>query len=241
MTKILSFFLIFFSSLAIAANIPTRHNEKVQALAEARVFWIQRSWQYLAELKFSEWEESQAFQSLRIGTRKGFSRHMKWGLFYQRSYGLRHDQDWIKDSTWHWKDRTTQGQDIWITDLSYKDFINEKSTYELRLTYEKNSTVGRSFLKPRIGASYFFSKSHLTLIEELSIPLESRENTIQEYWTYLTYSFHYNTHVSFGPLLSYRIVNWETSEDFKNRLNASYQFKENIWYAGAQLVYHFGD
>lgn len=225
----------------MAASIPERKHEKVQALVEARLFWINKSWQYLTELKFSEWEEGQAFQSARLGARKGFSRHLKFGLFYQRSYGLRHDQDWIKDSSWHWRDRKTQGQDSWIGDLTYKNFINDKSTYELRLTYEKNTTVGRSFLKPRIGASYFFSKGHFTLIEELSLPMETRASSIQEYWTYLTYSYHYNSNASFGPLIAYRTVNWETSQDFEQVHQTTYSFKENIWYAGFNFAYHFGD
>ena len=242
MTKKLHLLVIYFLSEAVfAGSIPTRQHEKVQALVEARTFYIRNKTQYLAEVKFSEWEESQAFQSARLGLRRSLSRNFKMGLFYQRSYGLRHDNDWIKESAWHWLDRKTQGQDSFLTDFTYKNLINDRMTYEVRLTYEKNFTVGRGFIKPRIGISYFLTKSHFTLMEELSIPMETRSSAIQEYWTYFTYSYHYSNNVSFGPLLANRIVNWESSEDFKNRLNTTYQFKENIWYAGAQLVYHFGD
>ena len=233
------FALLLFPTLLLAQNVPTDTSSKLKMANEVRFFWLKKSFQHMLEIKQGEWEDDVNFLSFKAGSRYRLSKNLKLGVFLQRSYGLRHDDDWVKTTQWQWRDRKSQGQDILIVDSSYKNFLNSKMTYELRAAVEKNVTVGRDFFKPRIGLSYFLPKSHLILSHELSIPLEKRDQLIQENWTYLIYSYHYSQTLSFGPLIGRRSVTWESSESFKNVTGDKYKLDETNYHAGLNLTCHF--
>lgn len=240
MIKIIAFFilqLLIFN--CFADNKPADTTKNIRPFGESHFFLLRPDFQLLAELKAAKWEEDQSLYSLKLGGRKSLSNHLKLGLFFQRAYGTRHDNDWIKDSLWHWRDRSHDGQDSIIVDTTYKNLITPEMTYEVRASLEHNSAVGRTFFRPRLGTSYFLKNSHITLMHELTIPLENRVRLIQEHWSYLSYSYHFNRGISFGPLVAERQVHWESSNEFTSRTHGSYLFTQKSWYAGLNYTQHF--
>ncbi|GAB4012586.1 MAG: hypothetical protein Fur0010_08560 [Bdellovibrio sp.] len=226
-------------SISFAGNTPTDTKNGFKNLNEARFFWLHGQNQHLVEIKAGNWEDDIGFTAIKLGTRYRTSQNSKIGIFYQRSYGLRHDNDWqVADGNWYWLDRKKDGQDSILIDTSFKDFLNLKLVYELRMTLEQNTSVGRTFARPRVGFSYFFEKSHLILSHELTLPIEKRESSIQEQWTYLIFSYHYSPWTSFGPMMGYRQVTWESSDIFKQRTGGTYSFKESNSYIGVNFTHH---
>lgn len=230
-------YLLFNTSFA--GHEPLDQSRNIQNLNEFRFFWLGQKWHHMAELKFGKWEDDNSFLSAKLGSRTRLSERLKVGLFFQRAYGVRHDNDWQNvDGQWQWLKNTDRSQDSLIIDSSYKGFLTSKMIYEARVTMEQNINVGRTFAKPRIGASYFLPSSHITLSHEVTIPIESRDNLIQEHWSYLIYSYHYTPWTSFGPLLGRRSVTWEKSETFKQLRTDSYELRETNLFVGINFTHH---
>lgn len=190
----------------------------------SRVFKKHQKTNYLFEFKNSFYLENQDNFSFRLGGKRRLNRHFKLGFYYQRSYGLKHNEDWDnRGDGWKWHNTTSRSENIFILELSPRFLVGKQSVFETRLQYEYNQFNENQSLKIRPGLTYFLKKNggpycNLFAQVEYYLALNFNENLIYQKWYYLGSLFHFGKSISIGPYFAYHLSNWTHYDDSKARI-----------------------
>lgn len=250
MSKIFSKFiavvlLFFFSERTTASNTPAPEVKDSLNLA-GRLSLFYSPEDSPASLAFSyaqnDFAEERKFRQARLGGRWRLHTNFKLGLFLARTWGLRHDQDWITlNGRWHWRDTNDRDEDIAIleaTSRSHASFLPGKDwVAEMRVNFENNMNNGQRTVKFRPGLTYFkFRKGELfyqTFLRfEAYVPLNYSQVSIYEKWLYTGVGFNLVNSMMLGLQYSLYELIWSQTDNFETRFSKSYESTEK----GSQLM-----
>jgi len=167
-----------------------------------------------------------------------FSWHLNWraGLIVKRAYGLRHNNDWTKNSgQWAWNDSTTRGENLIGLMLQYKHVAwgRGKGVLKNRISVVHNFFNAQNTLLYKFGILNFQWRNWTTVHQfELGFPLNYNRHLINELWHYSAFMFNFTSWLKLGPKLSVGKIFWDESKAFHIIKNS--QYTQNL------LIYRIG-
>ncbi|AZZ35324.1 hypothetical protein CIK05_00400 [Bdellovibrio sp. qaytius] len=239
----IKFFLILLlsSSTFAAGNVPD--NIAPTNEGELRLRYLQSIDQYTlySEIQLANQSDNREFKSVLAGSYYRFYDNLRAGLFYQRQYGVRHNEDWFKDpasAVWHWRNADHRGEDSAVLDISPK-MAFENFTVEFKFRYEHGFFNSQNFLRPRLGLTYFWLGDN----EPVASAFVQAENLIQlkngkteQRWLYIGGLYHYNTTFQIG---AYKVKNWQqwnSTAEYAATTGQSYSVESNSRVYGIMLI-----
>ncbi len=167
-----------------------------------------------------------------------YSLHRNWriGLGVRRSYGLRHNEDWTKDSgVWGWTDTSSRSENLTTLMIQHKQIAwgKGKGILKNRVTLLHNWFNDQDTLQYKVGILNFHINHWTTIHQlELAIPLNYNRSPISEIWHYSAFMYQFSTKVKFGPKITIGKMFWNESIDFNSR--------EGNEFTQGTLIYRFG-
>ena len=205
---------------SLASHIPTIESNHKHYQTDLRFWKKHKQLKPLLEFQYRNQKDQSDYKSLRLGTKYRLSKHFKTGLYYRRSYGLRHDDDWVvSNKKWFWTNTKERSEDILITEIEFLGLFPTKSqiSYNFNLRYQYNTHNDHQTLKVRPGITYFAnSKLAIFLRYDLYLPLNFSEENIYERWAYLGLFYKLNNFMKVGPYISKGSQAWTTSKKFED-------------------------
>lgn len=188
-------------------------------------------------------------QTFTLGAYHRILKFLRWGLFYRRAYGLRHDNDWTNPGTgWAWTNTNGRGEDFLIADITPRVQLNfmpgENWVAEFKTRYFYDFFNQQQTLTLRPGLFYFWMKDNepfinLSLEYEMYLPLNYGTSTIYEQWVYLAALYYLKESIQLGPFIDFHSQTWGTSASFLAKANRSYSITENSMLYGLTAVFRF--
>lgn len=247
MTRIYLFFLIVLvldSAFAIE-NVPD-NTKAHQVETRIRYFYPVEKYSLFSEVQLANHSGARDTKSVLLGAYYRYLDIFRFGLFYQRQYGIRHNEDWFKDtiSGWQWRDTTQRGEDLAIFDYSVKTLMNghENITVDIKLRYEYNFFNKNQSIRGRGGFSFFNlvddePKSSFFLHYEFVRPLNYSNYRSNETWAYLGGLYHDDSHFQFGGYLARRWQAWFSTSEYTSLTGKTYMVDETTDVLGITAIF----
>ncbi len=174
---------------------------------------------------------------------------LRFGAFYRRQWGVRHDSDWQFPSTqWEWIDVNSRGEDVLVLDATPRVLLpflpGSDWVGELRVRYEFNTFGSLHTLLFRPGIKYFILEDGQPRWQfygqfEAYVPLNYGRSFIYETWTYLGAMRFFAPWVQVGLYTSLRSRNWGSTAFYTaNTAPAStFLITEWSWMIGLNAIF----
>lgn len=172
--------------------------------------------------------------------------NLKVGAFVSRSFGLRHDDDWVKNGgTWEWQATNDRGEDCFILDVSPRVQFAENIVGELKSRYLYNTFNSYKTLMVRPGVTYFWLKDEKPFLSffaqvEFDFGLNYGPRAIAEDWGYVGALYRIAKSLDLGATYSMRWQTWGSSADYLAKNGDPYVVTETNGFFGGTLIYQFG-
>ncbi len=234
----LKFLLFFF--LAISSSwsqvVPEDKTSFDQELDLAAMYKIRQ--QQFLYVRAALLPQSKQFDRKELEVSYRYSWHRNWriGLIYRYVYGLRHNEDWSKETgEWAWRDTSSRGENLTGIMLQHKQIAwgKGKGILKNRVTIAHNWFNDQDTLFYKVGVLNFQFRNWTTIHQfELGVPLNYNRSPISEAWHYSAFMYHFNSWLKFGPKLTIGKMFWNESIDFNSR--DGNEFTQDI------LIYRLG-
>ncbi len=247
----INLFLVM-ASVAFAGNIPAGAPTVNTGEVRIRAFNEMQDLSALAEIREAGQADNQQYQSILLGTYYHLNDHWRAGVFYQRQYGVRHDEDWQKDTVtgWGWINTSQRGEDLAVIDLSPKLHLGflpgETWTLEFKNRYEYNFFDQDQNLHLRQTLTYFWLKQdqpflHFFLQCEQVFPLNYGVMPINEQWTYLGMVYQRSESVQLGFFAATQWQSWANTSQFSAQTGNSYVVSAGSNVLGFLAIFKMGN
>ncbi|MBC99716.1 MAG: hypothetical protein CME63_18370 [Halobacteriovoraceae bacterium] len=186
--------------------------------------------------------QAEQFQQRLATLSYRYTLHRNWrvGILFKRAYGLRHNEDWNKDSgPWAWKDTSDRSEHLTSAFLQHKQIAWGKGRGILknRLSLQRNWFNDQDTLFYKAGILNFEFQNWTTLHQfELAIPLNYNRSFISELWHYSAFLYQYNTILQFGPSFTIGKMFWNESIDFNSRNGNEFEQSILIYRLGLSII-----
>lgn len=243
------FFLILFvfcSSVFAVGNVPDDIKSTHEAEARLRYLHVIKNYTLMGEVQISDQSDNRKFKSALIGSYYRFSDNLRTGFFYQRQYGLRHDNDWFKDpvTLWQWRDTNNRGEDLAILDISPKfilPFADDHWTFEFKTRYEYNFFNSDRSLRLRPNLTYFWLHDSTPLASfflqaEQTLALNYGTHSINERWLYLGALYHHSTSLQVGAFIAQKWQEWSSTPEYTAITGKTYTVEADSQVFGATII-----
>ncbi|GEM_PF-4267457 len=243
MTRVLILtFLISLSSYAsntpesessIGAGLSLRHFHKFSPLIKS-----------LIELNIEPENSTTTKKELQLGARFRLHQNIKVSGYYRNSYGLRHQDDWIKENNiWKWIDSSKRRESILGTNIILRAVYLD-NILELRTSLERNFHNQQNTMKIRPGITHLFMNSgspfiNLFLQYEAYFPLNYHEKLIYKHGLYTGMLYHWKKWIKPGLFLKYTTTVWQNSEDAISRNVPSYNISDTSTIIGVNINFYY--
>jgi hypothetical protein len=198
------------------------------------------------------WEDEPTvfrYHAVTIGAYYRLIRNLKVGAFYRLQRGMRHDDDWVfLDPGYNWAETKDRSENVLILDASPRfllDFLPGRNwVFMLKARYLYNTFNDQQTVTLRPGITYFLMKDRRPLINfsfsyELYLPLNYGSSTVYAQWPYLEVVYHASDVLKPFVSLSYRTVEWSTSEDVREQGEPAYDLDYRAFVIGGGLNLDF--
>lgn len=175
-----------------------------------------------------------------IGSYYALSNNVRFGLFYRRAQGLRHDRDWITEGgVWKWRDTGDRVEDLAIFDISIKDRLlgSNSWVWEVKTRNFTNLYTGENTTMFRTGLSYFWLRDG-ELVGNLFTSYEFHFESLER-WAYFGALYHVSEWLDIGPIggLSWHV--WKAPSEYIKRGGAPYERTEESSFLGVLALLTF--
>lgn len=246
--------LIFLSNAVLANSVipPTPANgfDKDYSL---RAFYksskLKLNW--MLEINDIVRENEDNFKSYTLGTKFRLHKNIKMGASLSKQYGNRHDDDWIKDRIWLWRETKARGETFSFIDIiprALLDFLpGERWVAEFRIRYAHNFFNSQDTIKLRPRLTYFlFNKKgpmlNIFLQYEAYLPINYGTKKVYEKWIYLGFLYHFNKWFKPGLFVAQKSLTWGSSEMATNLAPAKpYEVTHKANVLGLNLTFKIPD
>lgn len=231
-----------------AANTPTNLIDSTAGEILTRFFYSNKEWSLLAEANATNESDNRNYRKVLLGGYFQINDNLRTGVFYQRQYGVRHDEDWFKDPVtgWQWADTNQRAEDLAVLDVSPKALLSffsmENWTFEFKTRYEYNFFNQTQTLRLRPNLSYFWLRDgvptySLFLQFEQALALNYGAKQVVERWTYFGLLHHYDSSVQFGVFVAQKWVEWVSTTSFTALTSQKYEVSANSNVLGLLFIY----
>ncbi len=162
---------------------------------------------------------------------------VRFGLFYRRAEGLRHDRDWISSGgVWQWRETENRIEDLVIADVSLKDRVPwlENWIWEVKTRNFTNLYTGDNTTMVRTGLSYFWLREG-ELVANFFASYELHFESLER-WAYFGALYHATEWLDMGPIGGFSWHTWRAPADYINRGGAAYEVTEESSFIGVLLL-----
>ena len=227
-------------------HVPLKQKEEFVGSFHLRYFHKKEDISIFSEINTLTERDSRSFKSFTLGLKHRPFSNLKTGFYYSRRYGLRHDEDWIKENNeWVWRKTDSRGEDFILIDIAPRFVIDilpgENWVAELRLRTLYNFFNSDITEKIRPGLTYHWFRKGAPFMSfythyEWYLPLNYGKENIYERWAYLGFMYYINTNFQIGSYFAHRKVTWRESNAAKNSPNNTfYKFNERSKIIGLNL------
>jgi len=185
------------------------------------------------------------YRDIMLGGYYQLTENLSTGLFYERAYGLRHDDDWNKTTgTWSWADTNSRGEDLLIADLTARFKVFESTVFEIKARYLDNLFNQNQTLFLRPGLTYFWLKDEQPFMNfflqyEIDLPLNFDNEQVDERWLYLGALYRVMENVDVGGFYALNWQAWHSSADYLAKLGSPYTVTSTSAVISALAIVHF--
>lgn len=228
-------------ALPVFAAHKAPHSESGSELElTTRLFYRYQKINYLLSLKHSKGLEENNQTSFRFGGKIRLSDNIKAGFYLKRTYGARHEDDWVRQNgKWQWQDTSKRGENTYIFELYPRFLITDKLVFQNRIWLAYNDFNHQQTLKIRPGLTYFSRNINWYFIIDNYLSLNFSRNRLYDRWVYTGFLYHLSKNVLFGPYLAYRWLKWHSTEKTVASGSGSYnvEFKSTVLGLSANLYF----
>jgi hypothetical protein len=225
-----AYFLLFLLSAPqylYASNLPSDSSSSLGQAGVIRLFYKSSGFVSLIKYKQQTRMNSQKESRITLGSRYRLFRNLKVGLFFSRRQGIRHDDDWLKNSsgTWMWQNTNNRAENYAILEVSPRmlmPFLPGKNwVFEFRTRAERNLENDQNTLKLKPILTYFWLKGgspfmNFFLQYEAYLPLNYGTESIYQTWIYSGFLFHWSNRFKPGLFFTKYEKKWGHSTLFKS-------------------------
>jgi hypothetical protein len=239
--------LLLISSLAWAVPTPPAAVPGgYQAGADLKAFADRGEVSYFVQIAGVEETAGRQFQDYALGSYYHLFQQFKVGAFYERAYGLRHDEDWALNSGhWAWVDSNSRGENIFILDATAKTLLPlEDWVFEFKSRYLINTFNDNRTLLLRPGLTYFYVRSGQLIADffvqyEWDLALNYGVQPVDEKWLYFGSLYHFSRGLDVGPFAAIHWQSWGRPQAYAEKGGASYTITTQTTTLGLTALFHF--
>lgn len=213
------FFFLFFVSYIHAQVVPDNRSSFDQQFDVTSFYKLDRSQQFFFNAQAIKQQQQSNKREFEFNYRYSLNRYWRIAAIIKRAYGLRHNNDWTKDSgVWSWTNTNSRGETLAGLMIQHKHSAwgRGKGIFKNRLTLHHNYFNGQNTLFYKVGILNFQWKDWTTIHQfEVGIPLNYNRDLINELWHYSAFMYHFRSWLKFGPKLSLGKMTWNESQSFK--------------------------
>lgn len=235
--------LLFGSPAFAVGNVPDDLGSKSETEVIIRLMQPIQQFTVYSEIQLAKQSDDRSYKTVFFGSYYRFYDNLRAGLFYQRQYGVRHNEDWFKDAAavWQWRDTEDRGEDLAILDVSPKMTLGENSTFEFKTRYEYNFFNSNQSLRLRPTLTYFWLGesepiASFFLQAEQVLALNYGSHSITERWLYLGGLYHHNSLVQYGAFAAQKWQAWTSTPEYSGITNKTYSVDANSNVLGLMLI-----
>lgn len=246
--KVWLLFFLILSPPAFGVPVAPVVSSGLGAGETIRVFRDFSSYTLMAEGNALQLSDSRDSGELTLGGYDQFTNSLSAGIFYQRAWGLRHDDDWIDNNgIWQWQNSRWRGEDFAIGDLTLKfnaDFLPGTNWIaELKSRYLIDFFNGERTIMLRPGLTYFWLRddqlvANFFLQFEADLPQNYHSNSINERWLYVGALFRIFNNVDFGAFYALQWQQWSPSRKYLDKQGSPYSVSATDQVINALLIFH---
>lgn len=227
-----------------AGNVPEHINKSSETEARLRYLQSVNNFTLFAEAQVADQSDHREYKSIMLGSYYRFFDNLRAGLFYQRQYGFRHDEDWFKDPVtlvWQWRNTNDRGEDLAILDLSPKVSLADSWTFEFKTRYEYNFFNSDRSLRLRPNLTYFYLRdgeplASFFLQAEHVLGLNYGTHAVNERWLYLGGLYHYSSALQFGLFAAKKWQQWSSTPNYTAITGKTYTVDADSDVLGLTLI-----
>lgn len=242
--------MLCLSFTAWAAPTPPDRKGGYQTGEVLRVISGHERYSLLGEIAATQATDDRDLKDITVGTYYHLNNNLKAGVFYRHAYGLRHDDDWARDSAgnWRWLDTNDRGEGLVQLDLTVKSLVEfmpgEDWVAELKTRWVYNAFNGEQYFLLRPGLTYFLlSEGNLVanfyMQVELDLPTNYGNRAIMEKWIYLGSLYHFSERFDLGPFVTFGWQSWSRPDDYARRGGADYTVTTQTTTLGVVGLFRF--
>ena len=214
--------------------------------AIVRVFGNHEDFSLLAEFDGATEPDSRERREYMLGGYYQPWDQLRMGAFYRKSFGLRHDDDWISNNgTWEWQPTNDRGEDFVILDVSPRILLAENLMGELKFRYLYDTFDSEKTLMVRPELTYVFLKEErpvwtVFVHGEFNFGLNYGARAIVEDWGYLGALYHLSPGLEVGGSYAMQWQTWGSSAAYLAKSGDPYTVTAANGFVLATLIYQFG-
>ncbi len=238
------FLILFFSSTALAVgNVPDDIKTTTESEVRLRYLHPVKQFTLFSEIQLADQSDGREYKTIFLGSYYRFFDNLRAGLFYQRQYGFRHNEDWFKDSSavWQWKNTEDRGEDLAILDVSPKFSLGNNWTFEFKTRYEYNFFNSDQSLRLRPNLTYFWLGedkpiASFFLQAEHVLALNYGSHSTEERWAYLGALYHHSSNLQYGAFAAQKWQAWTSTPAYTATTGKTYSVDANSNVLGVMLI-----
>lgn len=204
--------------------IPTTPNKGFDKDFSLRAFYKWSKLNWMIDVNQAKRENENDFKAFTLGTKFRAHKNVKIAASVSRQFGNRHDDDWVKNPGWKWRDTSDRGETFSFIDIIPRvllDFLpGERWVAEFRIRYAHNFFNSQNTIKLRPRLTYFLFGDKGPLLNiflqyEAYFPLSYGTKTLYEKWLYLGFLYHFNSWFKPGFFVAQKSLTWGTSSSVR--------------------------
>lgn len=180
-----------------------------------RLFFRHADFRYLVEYTNEQQSKQDDYQHLQILMKYRLTSSSRFGVGAMHSFGLRHNEDWLGDNK-EWQSTESRGETMAILHSSYRTLLPSEmdGVFEVRLNYMYNTFNQNQFILLRPGISWILNNKNILFTQlEGYFPLNYANNSLYEWWSYVSNLHTFHKKFKAGPFISYGERTWLLDDD----------------------------
>lgn len=243
---IVSFLFLIASAHVDAGKIPLDHSGDEFKIQTTIYKKISPNKVFLISLENFNRLEKRKTQSFYFELSNKLNAHLNLYLGYEKKYGERFDEDWVKVTDgWSWNDTQSRGVNWWYLGFNYKtkleilpgknwrfniksgfkyNFLNSQNTFQLNPSF-----TFFEYKDAKLYRSYFWQT-------DMFYGLNFAKNNIYRWYSYLGVMFHLKPGIAIGGFVGKSFYRWFSTEVIETKIKASYHSTNTSNIAGIRIT-----
>lgn len=152
--------------------------------------------------------------------------------------GERHNEDWVKDPSWGWRDTFNRVERLSQLEIIPRWFW-KSSVLEWRQTISHNNFLDASKLISRLGVNFHnlrIESARISFITQVEEHFPFSEKEARETWVYAFPLFHLSKSLKIGPQFGHVKKTWSSAEEFEDLTGKKFKESEEFFFTGLRIL-----